>query len=66
VLIGNKLDLVKPKSKTIRSKELNEMLIDLDAADNFKTSAKTGEGIEEAFKCLALKIYNSNIKPFGK
>jgi small GTP-binding protein len=57
VLIGNKLDLVKHVSKIMSKKELREMLLALNADKSFYTSAKTGDGIDDAFKYLARKIY---------
>ena len=57
LIVGNKADLVKHPSKCVKKRDLKEMLSDLNAEGPYYTSAKTGEGIDEAFKYLARNMY---------
>jgi len=60
IIIGNKVDL-----QADRRVPLNEALnlsSALGAINIFETSAKTGEGIEEAFKLLAIKTHEYYIR----
>ena len=55
IIIGNKVDL-----QATRQVPINEALnlsSALGALNIFETSARTGEGVEEAFKLLAIKTY---------
>ena len=57
IIVGNKADLVKNPSKCVRKRDLKEMISDLNVEGPFYTSAKTGEGIHDAFKYLARNMY---------
>jgi small GTP-binding protein len=57
VLIGNKLDLIKHRSRIISSRALKKKLNELHADRSFFTSAKTGDSIDEVFRKLASAIY---------
>ena len=55
IIIGNKVDLQAGRQVPVRD-ALN-MGSPLGALNVFETSAKTGEGVEEAFKLLAIKTH---------
>lgn len=50
VLVGNKADV---EDGRVISKERGEMVAQNNNLQFFETSAKTGDGVKEAFKCLA-------------
>ncbi|MFX1253417.1 MAG: Rab family GTPase [Promethearchaeota archaeon] len=57
IILANKKDLIQDPTKDI-SKKLEQLKTDLNADSYYLTSAKTGEGVEEAFHTLASLIYD--------
>ena len=55
MIIGNKLDL--QARRQVPSGDAVKMSSALGALSSFETSAKTGEGVEDAFKLLAIKTH---------
>jgi Ras-related protein Rab-5C len=55
VLVGNKMDLAKDTTKI--DEEINELINKYDTVF-FKTSAKSGQNVDELFKYIAEILYN--------
>ncbi len=60
LLIGNKVDLIKKKNSSIDDKIANE-LANSHGSIYIKTSAKTGENVEEAYKELVVKMMEAKV-----
>ena len=60
ILIGNKMDLAA--NRQVPRAEAQRIATALGALDFFETSAKTGAGVENAFKMLATKTYDVQYK----
>ncbi|MFX1537532.1 MAG: Rab family GTPase [Promethearchaeota archaeon] len=56
IILANKKDLTPDLPKDI-SMKLKQLTTDLDADSYYLTSAKTGDGVDEAFHTLASLIY---------
>ena len=59
IIIGNKIDL---PNKEVPTEQLQDLANQLNAIKAFETSAKTGEGIEDAFNQLAIKTHEVTSK----
>ncbi|MFX1417943.1 MAG: Rab family GTPase [Promethearchaeota archaeon] len=59
VLVGNKLDLINPEIKKIKKEDSDNLKQFLGACGYFKTSAKSGQGVEEFFLKLVLEMHKS-------
>lgn len=57
IIVGNKVDL--KADRQVLKDEAKQVSLELKALDFFETSAKTGEGVEEAFNQLAIMTYKS-------
>ena len=55
VLFGNKIDLVDDDSN---EKKIQELIKERNFLGYFKTSAKTGTGVYEAFQAIIKNLYN--------
>jgi len=60
IIIGNKKDL--EDIREVSFEDGKKVSTELGALDFFETSAKSGEGVEEAFGQLALKTYTTRFK----
>ncbi|NVM52790.1 MAG: GTP-binding protein [Candidatus Helarchaeota archaeon] len=58
IIIGNKIDL----EHKIPEGDAMKLSYEINALDFFETSAKTGQGVENAFNLLAIKTYESMSK----
>lgn len=56
ILLGNKVDLVD--TKKLKEKKVLKLVNKQGFIGYYKTSAKTGEGVIEAFKALIKELYN--------
>ena len=56
VLFANKVDLVDQEN--INYNKINEMVKEFQFLGYYLTSAKTGEGVDEAFNAIIKKLYN--------
>ena len=56
VLFANKVDLVDQKD--INYNKINEVVEEFQLLGYYLTSAKTGEGVDEAFNAIIKKLYN--------
>ncbi len=56
VLFGNKIDLVDQDDST--DEKIQEMIKERGFLGYFKTSAKTGSGVYEAFQAIIKNLYN--------
>jgi small GTP-binding protein len=56
IIIGNKKDLTE--SRQVTEENGRELSIELGSIGFLETSAKTGEGVQDAFEKLALETYN--------
>ncbi|MCK4780608.1 MAG: hypothetical protein KAT57_10490, partial [Candidatus Lokiarchaeota archaeon] len=56
VLFGNKTDLVDEKD--LDDKKVNELVENRNFLGYYKTSAKTGQGVFEAFQAIIKELYN--------
>lgn len=60
IIIGNKMDL--DGNRQVPKADGKRIATELGALDFFETSAKTGIGIENAFKMLATKTFDAQYK----
>ncbi|MFX1502577.1 MAG: Rab family GTPase [Promethearchaeota archaeon] len=60
VLVGNKLDLIKPENNGIEKEELDNLKQYLDACGYVETSAKLGTGVDKIFLKLVRHLYKSS------
>lgn len=60
ILIGNKMDL--DSNRQVSKADAQKIASELGALEFFETSAKTGAGVENAFKILATKTYDAQYK----
>jgi small GTP-binding protein len=56
VLFGNKIDLVEDDGRD--DEKIQEIVKQREFLDYFKTSAKTGSGVYEAFQAIIKNLYN--------
>ena len=56
ILLGNKVDLVDKKK--LKEKKVLKLVNKRGFLGYYKTSAKTGEGVIEAFQALIKELYN--------
>ena len=56
VLFGNKIDLVDEENSN--EKEIQELIKERGFLGYFRTSAKTGSGVYEAFQAIIKNLYN--------
>jgi small GTP-binding protein len=56
VLFGNKIDLVDDNTK---EEKIQEIVKDRGFLGYYKTSAKTGSGVYEAFQAIIKNLYNT-------
>jgi len=56
VLFGNKIDLVKKKE--LDEKKVQNLVKERNFLGYYRTSAKTGSGVYEAFQAIIKKLYN--------
>ncbi|MFX1395822.1 MAG: Rab family GTPase [Promethearchaeota archaeon] len=56
VLFGNKIDLVK--NKNANDKKVKKIVKDRNFLGYYKTSAKTGNGVYEAFQAIIKELYS--------
>ena len=59
IIIANKIDLVL-EGKRVVTKEEAQAFADKYGLPLFETSAKSGQGVEEAFQTLIQKVYDRN------
>jgi small GTP-binding protein len=60
ILIGNKIDL--DANRQVPKADAKKIASELGALDFFETSAKTGAGVENAFRMLATKTFDAQYK----
>lgn len=60
IIIGNKKDL--EDSRQVPKDVAMELATEIGALNFLETSAKTGEGVEEAFRQLAIKTYKCQVQ----
>jgi len=58
ILFGNKVDLVDEES--LDDTEVLKLINDRGIIDYYKTSAKTGERVKQAFKVMITKLFNKS------
>lgn len=56
VLFGNKVDLVDEKELT--DEKISKLIEKKDFLEYYKTSAKTGQGVHEAFQAIIKELYS--------
>ena len=56
VLFGNKIDLVKKGE--LENKKVDDLMKKRNFLGYYKTSAKTGSGVYEAFQAIIKELYN--------
>jgi len=61
VIVGNKLDLLKHETRIIKLEEVNNLKQTLTAHEYYKTSAKLGTNVDDAFSKLALEMYKASL-----
>ena len=58
ILVGNKLDLIKPDERRAQEEDINELMGKLNTDAYFETSAKEGINVEVIFEEVSKKIIN--------
>lgn len=62
ILVGNKLDLIRPEEKRAKEEDINELMGKLNTDAYFETSAKEGINVEAIFEEVTKKIMNNSAK----
>ncbi|MFX1446163.1 MAG: GTP-binding protein [Promethearchaeota archaeon] len=62
ILVGNKLDLIRPEEKRAKEEDINELMGKLNTDAYFETSAKEGINVEAIFEEVTKKIINNSAK----
>jgi small GTP-binding protein len=60
ILVGNKLDLIRPEEKRAKEEDIAQLMSKLDTDAYFETSAKEGNNVEVIFKEVTKKIITSS------
>lgn len=60
ILIGNKLDLLRPEEKRAKKEDITQLMSELDTDTYFETSAKEGINVEAIFEEVTKKIISKS------